>query len=65
MSQSDSFGWLIHCPASDSNYSYALKRATNDELQRAIEELQNKPGSKSRIAACLREIKKRKTPTEK
>jgi len=60
LSMADSaYNWLISCPASDVNYKWALKRATEEELRRAIEELKKGTMNKSRIQACERELRKR------
>lgn len=55
----DVMSWLTTCPSSDGNYPGALKRATNEELNRVIEVLTGKAGNKSRILACQRELRKR------
>lgn len=54
----------IHCleslPATDGNFLSALKRATEDELNAAIEKMEASTGShKGRISACKRELRKR------
>lgn len=57
---SDVYNWLIICLASDVNYKPALQRATVEELKRAIEELKQRPMNKGRIAACERELRRRR-----
>lgn len=53
-------GWLTAVPPTDSNYTSALKRATDAELQEAIQIMESRNGKdKSRIAACHRELKQR------
>ncbi len=55
----NAYGWLTTCPAGDCNYKSALENATIDELKRAIDFLRDKPGNKSRISACERELRRR------
>lgn len=52
--------WLTSVPPTDSNYSSALQRATDAELQEAIHVMESRNGKdKSRIAACQREVNRR------
>ena len=60
MIEHKAYNWLVQCPVNDSNYISALKRASVDELQRAIGYMQGKPNNKSRITACERELRRRK-----
>ena len=56
----NAYGWLTTCPVSDCNYKAALERATNEELERAVQHLTDAPGgNKGRITACQRELRKR------
>lgn len=55
-------GWLTSVPPTDSNYPSALERATDAELQEAIQIMESRDGKdKSRITACRRELKRRVT----
>ena len=57
---SKAYQWLVSgCAADDANYKNALKEATKEELERAIEELENGFMNKTRILACERELRKR------
>ena len=54
----------VHClsslPASDGNFLSALNRATDEEIIKAIEIMENSSGQhKCRISACQRELRKR------
>lgn len=52
--------WLTTVPPTDGNYSSALQKATDAELQEAIQVMESRDGKdKSRIAACRREQKRR------
>ena len=51
---------LSSLPATDLNFISVLNRATDDEISQAIEVLENSSGQhKSRITACMRELRKR------
>lgn len=53
-------GWLTAVPPTDSNYISALQRATEAELQEAIDVMESRNGKdKGRITACRRELKRR------
>ena len=56
---SKAYGWLINCPAHDVNFKYNLKRANSEEIERAIEHLKTLPMTKTQIAACERELRRR------
>lgn len=56
---SKTYNWLINCPAHDVNFKWNLKRATEDEIKRAIEHLKTLPMTKTQIAACEQELRKR------
>ena len=54
----------VHClsslPASDGNFLSALSRATDEEISKAIDVMENSSGQhKGRITACQRELRKR------
>jgi hypothetical protein len=57
-------GWLTTTPAYDSNFTNALRNATDGDLQKSLEILNEKAAQggqhKSRITAVEREIRKRK-----
>ena len=51
---------LSSLPATDLNFTSCLKRATKEQIEKAIEIMEQKEtGNKSRITACKRELKKR------
>lgn len=60
--------WEIHpvhilsvLPATDCNFKSALERASNKHIQDAIDTMKSSNGQhKSRIAACERELRRRK-----
>lgn len=55
------YGGLIVVPASDINYKTLLKEATSEQLKEAIQLMKNRNyRDKSRIAACRRELRKRR-----
>ncbi len=51
--------WLTTVPANDVNFKCHLEYATVEELERAIA-INKESGAKSRVAACERELRKRK-----
>lgn len=52
---------LSSLPATDGNFISVLNRATDDEIEKAIEIMKTNGGShKGRILACERELRKRK-----
>lgn len=51
---------LFLLPATDLNFTAALKSATSNQIRLAIEIMEQSGGkNKGRIAACKRELKKR------
>ena len=51
---------LSSLPATDGNFLSALKRATDDEISKAIDVMENSSGQhKGRITSCQRELRKR------
>ena len=51
---------LSSLPATDLNFIFVLKKATDDEISQAIDVMENSSGQhKSRITACKRELRKR------
>ena len=52
---------LSSLPASDGNFKSALSRATDEEINKAIDVMVTTGGQhKGRITACKRELRKRK-----
>ena len=54
----------VHClsslPCNDGNFLSALSRATDDEISKAIFDMETSGGQhKGRITACQRELRKR------
>lgn len=54
----------VHClsslPVTDANFISVLNRATDEEINKAIEVMENSSGQhKGRITACNRELRKR------
>lgn len=51
---------LSTLPANDGNFKSELERATNEQIEQAIQKMNESGGqNKSRIAACERELRKR------
>ena len=51
---------LSSLPATDGNFISALSRATDEEINKAIDVMENSSGNhKGRITACKRELRKR------
>ena len=61
MIESDAYRTLVTVPASDSNFTWALKKYANtDDLTHAYNYLSEHPvGNKSRLAKVKSEIRKR------
>ncbi len=58
--QDRNYQTLITVPANDGNFKSALKQATDDDLNKAVQCLTDNPkGNKSRLVACRRELKRR------
>jgi len=60
MSSNFDYSWLINCPAHDANFKWHLKRASDDEIKRAIEYLKTLPATKTQVTVCERELRRRK-----
>lgn len=57
----DNANILSTLPCNDGNFQSAMSRATDDEIEKAIEVMKTNGGShKGRILACERELRKRK-----
>lgn len=51
---------LSSLPVDDLNFIFVLNRATDDEIEKAIDVMENSGGQhKGRITACKRELRKR------
>ena len=51
--------WMVTTPATDCNFKSALERSTYAEICEAISQLEGKKGTKTKIAALERELRKR------
>lgn len=62
----DNIKWLTTVPASDGNFISHLKSATEDEIKEAVSIMTGAgtKGNASRIAACSRELRRRKKQNE-
>lgn len=60
MNQTDTVHALTSLPATDINYTSALKNATSLQIKMALEVMRNRDGKdKGRITACERELRRR------
>ena len=60
MYQTDTVHTLTSLPATDLNFTSCLRRATDNQIQLALETMRNRDGKdKGRIKACERELKRR------
>lgn len=55
----NNISWLMTTPATDCNFKSALLRATNEEIQTTISNLDGKSGVKTKLKALERELRKR------
>ena len=56
----DNIQCLSSLPATDGNFISVMNRATDEEISKAIDVMQNSSGQhKVRITACQRELRKR------
>lgn len=55
----ENISWLMTTPSGDGNFKSALKRATNEEIQTAISNLDGKSGVKTKLKALEAELKRR------
>lgn len=53
--------WLTTVPATDGNFKYRLKLATEEEIKEALSIMTGAgtKGNSSRISACSRELRRR------
>lgn len=56
---------LVSIPSTDEEFKSTLHRATISQLHQALKWMEGKSGKRSRIAACLGELRKRKRDQEK
>ena len=56
----DNIRCLSSLPCNDGNFISVMNRATDEEISKAIDVMQNSSGQhKGRITACQRELRKR------
>lgn len=55
----ENISWLMTTPSGDCNFKGALKRATNEEIQTTISNLDGKSGVKTKLKALEAELKRR------
>lgn len=55
----ENISWLMTTPSGDCNFKAALKRATNEEIQATISNLDGKSGVKTKLKALEAELKRR------
>ncbi len=52
---------LATLPANDCNFKSSLERATNEDIEKAVQKMKENGGqNKGRITACERELRKRR-----
>ena len=56
---SECVSWLVHCPPGDQNFKDNLHKATIAEIEESLELLRDRPQSKTAIAACERELRRK------
>lgn len=56
---------LVNIPSTDEKYKSTLRRATIIQIHQALKWMEGKNGKRSRIAACLGELRKRKRDQER
>ncbi len=56
---SDNISWLMTTPSGDCNFKGALKRATNEEIQTTISNLDGKSGVKTKLKELEAELRRR------
>lgn len=55
----ENISWLMTTPSGDCNFKDVLKRATNEEIQTTISNLDGKSGVKTKLKALEAELKRR------
>lgn len=56
---------MVSIPSTDEAFKSALHRATNSQIRQALKRMDGKNGKRSRIYACMGELKKRRKEQEK
>lgn len=56
---SNNISWLTTTPPGDCNFKSALRRATDEEIQEAISNLDGKSGVKTKLKALEAELRRR------
>lgn len=56
--------WLMTTPSGDCNFKSALERATEEEIQTVISNLDGKTGVKTKLKALEAELRKRSKRTK-
>lgn len=62
--RSSNISWLMTTPCSDCNFKGALVKATDEEIQTAISNLDGKGGVKTKLKALEAELKRRNKRTK-
>lgn len=55
----NNISWLMTTPATDGNFKSALSRATNEEIQATINNLEGKSGVKTKLKTLNTELRRR------
>ena len=56
---SNNISWLMTTPSGDGNFKSALKRATNEEIQATISNLDGKSGVKTKLKVLEADLRRR------
>lgn len=56
----NNISWLMTTPSGDCNFKCALARSTDEEIKETISKIDGKKGTKTKIAALERELRRRK-----
>lgn len=59
----NNISWLMTTPSGDCNFKSALERATEEEIQTVISNLDGKRGVKTKLKALEAELKRRSKKT--
>lgn len=60
----NNISWLMTTPSGDCNFRSALERATEEEIQMVISNLDGKTGVKTKLKAFKAELRKRNKRTK-
>lgn len=60
----NNISWLMTTPSGDCNFKSALERATEEEIQTVISNLDGKTGVKTKLKALEAELRKRSKRTK-